>query len=159
MVCACILPHLQVLSLHVLAPGWGGDTIGSDALQPETSDMLASTSIDIDTDGLDAAAPYSGTSYEDEDTESPQVADVASDQDPAAETSAPDGDQELTSSDDAQPQMAEDASDPVSSGPSMGERDDPQAEAVSRADIATEGSSRSNGTTIKRTPSSITFSF
>ena len=115
--------------------------------------------MEVDTDGLDAAAPYSGTSYEDEDTESPHAAEAASDQVPAAETSAPDVDKEVSSSDDAHPQTEEDASEPVSSKRSTGELDDPQAETAPTAEIATEGPSRTNGTTIKRTPSSITFSF
>lgn len=155
-------PHVQLrpLSFHVLAAGWAGDTWGLDGLQPETQENLTLESSDADTDGLDAAPPYSGTSYEDEDADAEGlgVELPASHQDSAADLIPQGGDVGDSSLEDAQQEEEETASGSISNKPGMGEVDSLQAEAPAAAETA-EGPSRSNGATIKRTPSSITFRF
>ena len=143
----------------MLASGGRGGTASSDALQPETADDLPLASIEEDTDGLNAAAPYSGTSYEDEEAESLAEALPAMEQDPASDLNGPDGDSEVISSDAAQPQMEQDGSDSGSGEASMSEASGSQAEAPLPTETAADMPSRLNGTIIKRTDSSITFKF
>ncbi len=152
---ACSLAHLQVLSLLLPLAGQSAGAPVTDAAEAAANDDQALASADADTDGLDAAAPYSDTLYEDEDADSLESALPALEQDMTAEHGDSDDSVEESSSDATQPQAEEDASDPVGSETSIGDVSEPQAEATDD----TEGVSRTNGTIIKRTPSSITFKF
>ncbi len=152
---ACSLAHLQLLSFHMPFAGRVGGTNVTDTLDAEANDDQALTSADADTDGLDAAAPYSDSSYEDEDAESLEPAVPALEQDVPPEHVDTGDSPEESSSIAAQPHAKEDASDPASSDTGVGDDSEPRTEAAD----TDEGTSRTNGTTIKRTPSSITFKF
>lgn len=203
---ACLLDSPLWLTFQALAAGWSGETQSLEAAQPQSEDDMGLDTMDVDTDGLDAAAPYADTSYEDEsvdslDSASPQAdvvqnaaeaADVAlteSEDEPAAEILASDdnaesldsasqeadvqedaasniialeGDTEESSPSALQPEGGEYTNDGADSGADMSEASEvveSQEEAASTDEKAAEGFSRSNGTSIKRTESSITFRF
>ena len=143
------LQAIAVCSFTCLAPctklpdafvDWREGRLNSSTAEPEADDELALASMDAD--GLDAAAPYSGTSYEDKDAEIPEVTVAVSDQDPAATLTASDGKRTNSSLDTAQPQLDEHASNSVISQSSMDQAADPQAEAALPAEKPADGSSR-----------------
>lgn len=76
---ACPLNPLQWLTFQALAADWSGETQGLEAAQPQSEDGMGLDTMDADTDGLDAAAPYADTSYEDESADSLGIASPEAD--------------------------------------------------------------------------------
>ena len=138
------LEFLQSLMLAMLAADVGGD------VQPSAAELLeeensGSVALVQDTDGTNAAQPSAEASHEDA----------------AANNIAAVSDEAEGDSSAAQQVDTGGGTEPVSSSEEvMSEADERQADTTaSSEEAALEGAARSNGSAIKRTPSSITFKF